>query len=329
MPDKNIHFFGLACRKSLFFLFTMSTLLLLLSWVFLLGSSGASHIIDTNRLPLTTSSTRPLSVAESASTAPRCSDGVSTLHPESAHSSIVGGRSPQGQGINTCDPKHAILKVFMYDMPPEYHFGLLEWKPEAGSKGVWPDITKNIPRYPGGLNLQHSIEYWLTLDLLASRLPNRPGPCTAVRVLDAKEADVVFVPFFSSLSYNRYSRTKPNRNKILQDQLVKYLMEREEWKRSGGRDHIILAHHPNSMLDARMKLWPCVFILSDFGRYPPRVANVEKDVIAPYRHMIGTFVNDSALFDERPTLLYFQGAIYRKDVSLCPIFLIQCCSFLS
>lgn len=203
----------------------------------------------------------------------------------------------------------------MYDLPPEYHFGMLEWKPDANSKSVWPDITKKTPGYPGGLNLQHSIEYWLTLDLLSSTLPDRPGPCTAVRVLDSNEADVVFVPFFSSLSYNRYTK-KTNKNKEFQDKLVKYLMEQKEWKRSGGRDHVVMAHHPNSMLDARMKLWPCMFILSDFGRYPPNIANVEKDIIAPYRHMIRTYINDSAGFDDRPTLLYFQGAIYRKDVSI-------------
>ncbi|KAG0498222.1 hypothetical protein HPP92_002913 [Vanilla planifolia] len=101
-------------------------------------------------------------------------------------------------------------------------------------------------------------------------------------------------------------------NKQLQTKLVRFLTDQEEWKRSGGRDHVILAHHPNSMLDARMKLWPCMFILSDFGRYPPNVANVEKDVIAPYKHVVRTFVNDSAGYDDRPTLLYFKGAIYRK-----------------
>lgn len=301
MGGKSIHFLGLACRKSLFFLFAIATLLFFLSWFFLLGSTGASRLIDNHRLP---TGTRIFSVAENATAAPLCRpNGVS---------SVDNSSGLQEQQINTCDPKHAMLKVFMYDLPPEYHFGMLDWKPEANSKSVWPDITKKIPGYPGGLNLQHSIEYWLTLDLLSSTLPDRPGPCTAVRVLDAKEADVMLVPFFSSLSYNRYTK-KVNKNNELQGKIVKYLMEQKEWKRSGGRDHVIMAHHPNSMLEARMKLWPCMFILSDFGRYPPNIANVEKDVIAPYRHMIRTYVNDSAGFDDRPTLLYFQGAIYRKD----------------
>lgn len=82
-----------------------------------------------------------------------------------------------------------------------------------------------------------------------------------------------------------------------------------------GEDHIIVAHHPNSLLDARVKLWPAMFILSDFGRYPPSVANVEKDIIAPYKHVIRNYDNDTSGFDSRPILLYFQGAIYRKDVS--------------
>ncbi|KAG1327634.1 putative arabinosyltransferase ARAD1 [Cocos nucifera] len=219
--------------------------------------------------------------------------------------------------LRKCDPSRAMLKVFMYDLPPEFHFGLLDWKAEGD--GVWPDIATSIPEYPGGLNLRHSIEYGLTLDLLSSRFADRLGPCAAVRALDSRDADVVFVPFFSSLSFNRHSKIVPpakvSRDKLLQDRLVKFLTVQDEWQRSGGRDHIILAHHPNSLLDVRMKLWPCMFILSDFGRYPPNVANVEKDTIAPYRHMINSFVNDSSGFDDRPTLLYFQGAIYRKDIS--------------
>ena len=205
----------------------------------------------------------------------------------------------------------------MYDLPPEFHFGLLGWN--SNGNNVWPDVSKSIPVYPGGLNLQHSIEYWLTLDLLASTLPNRREPCAAIRVQDSRKADVVFVPFFSSLSYNRYSKIVPgekvSKNKMLQDELIKFLVAQDEWKRSGGRDHIIMAHHPNSMLDSRSKLFPCMFILADFGRYPPSIANVEKDIIAPYKHVVKTFENDSSGYHDRPTLLYFQGAIYRKDVS--------------
>ncbi|XP_023519459.1 probable arabinosyltransferase ARAD1 isoform X1 [Cucurbita pepo subsp. pepo] len=217
-----------------------------------------------------------------------------------------------------CDPAKARLRVFMYDLPPLLHFGLLGWKGERDQ--VWPNLSNRsqIPSYPGGLNLQHSMEYWLTLDLLSSNVPNIGHTCTAVRVKNSSQADVVFVPFFSSLSYNKHSKLlgkeKINVNKILQHKLIHFLFGQKEWRRVGGKDHLIVAHHPNSMLDAREKLGSAMFVLADFGRYPAAIANIEKDIIAPYRHVVKTVPSTkSATFDERPILVYFQGAIYRKD----------------
>ncbi|PON57383.1 Exostosin-like [Parasponia andersonii] len=217
-----------------------------------------------------------------------------------------------------CDPLQAHLRVYMYDLPPEFHFGLLDWKGRGNQ--TWPNIQNpsQIPAYPGGLNLQHSIEYWLTLDLLLSNVPTMFRPCTAIRVKNSSQADVIFVPFFSSLSYNRHSKLhrkeKVSVNKQLQEKLVQFLMSRDEWKRWGGKNHLIVAHHPNSMLDARRKLGSAMFVLADFGRYPVEIANLEKDIIAPYRHLVATVPsNESASFSERPTLAYFRGAIYRKD----------------
>jgi len=230
------------------------------------------------------------------------------------------GRLP-GPGTK-CDPARALLRVYMYDLPPEFHFGLLDWAPPGFGGGVWPDVRAAVPDYPGGLNLQHSIEYWLTLDLLASE-QGAPTPCAAVRVRRHADADVVLVPFFASLSFNRHSRVVPpargSEDRALQRRLLEFLAARPEWRRTGGRDHVVLAHHPNGMLDARYRLWPCVFVLCDFGRYPPSVANLDKDVIAPYRHLVDNFANDTAGYHDRPTLLYFQGAIYRKDVSTLPL----------
>lgn len=239
--------------------------------------------------------------------------------PAAARPYLGGGGLRPGPG-RKCDPAGALLRVFMYDLPPEFHFGLLDWKPPGFGGGVWPDVRGGggVPEYPGGLNLQHSIEYWLTLDLLASE-QGAPTPCAAVRVPRAADADVVFVPFFASLSFNRHSRVVPpardSEDRALQRRLLEFLAARPEWRRAGGRDHVVLAHHPNGMLDARYRLWPCIFVLCDFGRYPRSVANLDKDVIAPYRHVVANFANDTAGYNDRPTLLYFQGAIYRKDVS--------------
>lgn len=226
----------------------------------------------------------------------------------------------KGSVLKACDENHAVLRVYLYDLPPEFHFGLLGWK--GKSHQIWPDIStpSKIPSYPGGLNLQHSMEYWLTLDLLSSNNPNIIRPCTAIRVNNSSQADIIFVPFFSSLSYNRHSKVqkgeKVSVNMVLQEKLVNFLINRDEWKKLNGKDHLIVAHHPNSMLSVRRKLGSAMFVLADFGRYPVEIANLDKDVIAPYKHVVRTVpIGDSAPFEDRPILVYFQGAIHRKDVS--------------
>ncbi|XP_038724623.1 probable arabinosyltransferase ARAD1 [Tripterygium wilfordii] len=304
-------------RKSFFCLFTFTSLLFIMSWFFVLRSSGRPQFIDHGLLP----SSKQFFVTENGNPETRIQNNVDhSVGNRSILRDNKGGEEEEETPEKLVDVKcnagdKQTLRVFLYDLHPEFHFELLDWKPSGES--VWPDIRTKILDYPGGLNLQHSIEYWLTLDLLASELPGSTSARSAIRVRNSSEADVLFVPFFSSLSYNRYSKVNPHqkksRNNFLQEKLVTFLTAQPEWKRSGGRDHIVLAHHPNSMLKARMKLWPAMFILSDFGRYPPNIANVEKDVIAPYKHVIRRYVNDKSDFDSRPTLLYFQGAIYRKD----------------
>ncbi|XP_050223479.1 probable arabinosyltransferase ARAD1 [Mercurialis annua] len=312
---------GVISRKFLICLFTFVLALFILSWFFVLRSTSRRNFIDHGLLPV------PLhSVIDNGSSTQSLIDN--SIIPASGTrvrvplEDIREDETPE-ENVDTKDVKCNTrnenrkdpLKVFMYDLPSEFHFELLDWKSKGDN--VWPDLRTKIPGYPGGLNLQHSIEYWLTLDLLASEIPAIPRAGSAIRVRNSSEADVIFVPFFSSLSYNRFSKVNPHekksKNKVLQEKLVRYVTSQREWKRSKGRDHVIMAHHPNSMLDARMKLWPALFILSDFGRYPPNVANVDKDVIAPYKHVIKSYVDDSSTFDSRPTLLYFQGAIYRKD----------------
>ncbi|KAK7286604.1 hypothetical protein RJT34_21717 [Clitoria ternatea] len=330
MGEKTVSAIKVASMKSLCCFFSMTTLLFILSWLFVLRSTR-SEGISISSTAHDSNSNLFSSINDSSSASGHDDNNNQTVEPSFGNRAILGNseniealttkqmpqKEQEKKGVECSNPGgRVVLKVFMYDLPSDFHFGLLDWKPEEGNNNVWPDITTKPPHYPGGLNLQHSIEYWLTLDILASeQLPSNAK--TAVRVRNSSEADVVFVPFFSSLCYNRYSRNSPHekksRNKLLQDMLVKYVTAQEEWKRSGGRDHVILAHHPNSMLDARMKLWPGTFILSDFGRYPRNIANVEKDVTAPYKHMIAPYDNDQSTFDSRPTLLYFQGAIYRKD----------------
>lgn len=322
-------------RKFLFCLFTISILLLVFSYFFMLRSSNSSMIPESVFMLMLVNNTTFFrtnnnSNANNASNFPRLTSA--TLESFDGEGTKSRGQCNVGQRFNfnkeirilgrkenqkACDPNRALLKVFMYDLPPKFHFGLLGWKGPSGK--IWPDVTRidSIPEYPGGLNLQHSIEYWLTLDLLSSNAPSVVRPCAAVRVNDSSQADIIFVPFFSSVSYNKYSKLhgkeKISRNRMLQQQLVEFLQSQEEWKKWNGKDHVILAHHPNSMLDARKKLGSAMFLLADFGRYPIEIANINKDIIAPYMHLVNTNGNDSAPFEERPILVFFQGAIYRKD----------------
>ncbi|KAF9688071.1 hypothetical protein SADUNF_Sadunf02G0158900 [Salix dunnii] len=308
--------------RSLFYLITISIFLLVLS-SFSLVQFPSTHFIPRSVFELVLVNSTSFLLKPKAKTElvkfpsfPSTDTNLSMRFGSlSCPNSIVGASGCHR--MKTCDRNQGLgkLKVFMYDLPPEFHFGLLGWK---GNKNqTWPNVDRHsrIPSYPGGLNLQHSVEYWLTLDLLAS---NTPEVGNAVRVQNSSEADIVFVPFFSSLSYNRHSKLhgkeKVSVNKMLQTKLVRFLMARDEWKRFGGNDHLIVAHHPNSMLYARKKLGSAMFVLADFGRYPVEIANLGKDIIAPYKHVVRTIpIGESAQFDRRPILMHFQGAIYRKD----------------
>ena len=231
-----------------------------------------------------------------------------------------------------CSERSATLRVFMYDLPAEFHYGMLLQTPYPKGQ-IWPLNVSDIPPYLGGLYQQHSPEYWLTSDLLTSNMADRQNECTAFRVSDWRAADVIFVPFFASLSYNKYTKmdhsklvgkgqSKPELSKLggdknadMQEQLLKFLRGQPAWRESGGFDHVIVIHHPNSMHVMRDHLRNAMFVVADFGRYPEEVANIGKDIVAPYKHVIQSFVDDASTFNLRKTLLFFQGAIVRKEVS--------------
>ncbi|KAF8089883.1 hypothetical protein N665_0495s0030 [Sinapis alba] len=296
-------------------IFLLISILSVLSWFLILSSTNPNRVLDHISVSVPTDS--PITIIRSSNNSP----DAETPHPKSREDESRGGaKTEEIKETLGCNQKVSLsptpLKVYMYDMSPEFHFGLLGWKPERNGV-VWPDVRVNVPHHPGGLNLQHSVEYWLTLDLLFSELPEDSRTSrAAIRVKNYTEADVVFVPFFSSLSYNRFSKVtqkqKKSQDRDLQDKVVKFVTSQKEWKHSGGKDHVIMAHHPNSMSTARHKLYPAMFVVADFGRYSPRVANVDKDIVAPYKHLVPSYVNDTSGFDSRPVLLYFQGAIYRK-----------------
>lgn len=98
-------------------------------------------------------------------------------------------------------------------------------------------------------------------------------------------------------------------------EIMDFLQKSEHWKRSAGRDHVIPMHHPNAFRRYREKVNAAIFIVADFGRPPPTVSNLRKDVVAPYAHVVETFEADdiSDPYESRTTLLFFRGRTDRKD----------------
>ncbi|KAH7421627.1 hypothetical protein KP509_13G068100 [Ceratopteris richardii] len=281
-----------------------------------------------------------------------CEGGIDNLlHPQTGLKPLDSGSFlGELKEKERCTKDRALVKVFMYEMPSEFHFGMID--PLSIKKGdIWPKNLSNVVRYPGGLYQQHSPEYWLTLDLLNNQeeerdeevvskdeqtiylkeqrnrsstiedvqtlsIPNSEErkTCGAVRVRNPKDADVYFVPFFASLSYNKYGKMRMQAKDMeLQMKLVRYLMGQRAWKRSSGTDHVIVMHHPNSLAMARELLGMATFIVSDFGRVSPDISHLAKDIVAPYKHMTPSLQEDGSTFESRTVLLFFQGAIHRKE----------------
>ncbi|KAK6922393.1 Exostosin, GT47 domain [Dillenia turbinata] len=243
-----------------------------------------------------------------------CSIVIGTVDLRSYFYPITGSlRQQQNIRCCTCDTDSNPLKVYMYDLPRRFNVGMIR----SGSDETSVNVT-TLPPWPrvSGLNKQHSVEYWVMASLLHDADGERKE---AVRVSDPETADVFFVPFFSSLSFNTHGHymTDPETeiDRQLQVDLLEFLRKSKYWQRSGGRDHVIPMHHPNAFRFLREQINASILIVADFGRYPKIVSNLTKDVVAPYVHIVDSFLDDDPPdpFESRNTLLFFRGRTVRKD----------------
>lgn len=116
----------------------------------------------------------------------------------------------QTAGLGCSQSPECSLRVYMYEMPPEFNWGLINIPPSghvAGDAAAAIEIDgRAYPFYPGSAGTkQHSVAYWLALDLLSAgghNVTSAGWARAAVRVFDPREAQVFFVPYFSSLAYN-------------------------------------------------------------------------------------------------------------------------------
>lgn len=222
---------------------------------------------------------------------------------------------PQLNNVASCRAQSPPLRVYMYDLPPRFNVGLMD--------PTFPDTAlvtaSNLPmwRWNDGLRKQHSVEYWMMASLLYEGNDESGSTREAIRVRDPEFADVFFVPFFSSLSFNLHVRNMAELNTVdeqLQLEMVNIIRASDHWKRSGGRDHVIPLHHPNAFRQYRDQVNASIFIVADFGRIM-NISRLSKDVVAPYPHMIESYISEDHEdpFEARKTLLFFRGRTKRKD----------------
>ncbi|CAK7323606.1 unnamed protein product [Dovyalis caffra] len=236
------------------------------------------------------------------------------------------------------------IKVYVADLPRSLNYGLLDqyWSSSMPDTRISfdpdhqirPEPTKNqkFPDYPENpLIKQYSAEYWITGDLMTpEKLKFRSF---AERVLDFNEADVVFVPFFATLSAEmelakgkgNFRRKKGNEDYQRQREVVDIVRNSAAWTRSGGKDHVFVLTDPVAMWHVRAEIAPAIILVVDFGgwyRLDSKLSNCSssdmiqhtqvsllKDVIVPYTHLLPRLQLSEN--KKRNTLLYFKGAKHR------------------
>lgn len=155
------------------------------------------------------------------------------------------------------------------------------------------------------------------MDLIKPQIERFGSP--AIRVTRPEDADVFYVPFFSSLSVtvnpssSDLIAAKTNySDEAMQTELLQWLENQETWHRNRGRDHVVVCQDPNALHVVIDRFKDSILLLSDFGRLEPEQGSWWKDVVIPYSHRIASYVRENATL-ERTTLLFFMGNRYRKE----------------
>ncbi|KAJ8485672.1 hypothetical protein OPV22_018157 [Ensete ventricosum] len=241
------------------------------------------------------------------------------------------------------------IRVFVADLPRSFNYGLLDqfWSLSGPDSRIGVDLDARLrstlanstekdacPPYPESpLLKQHSAEYWLLGDLETPE--ESRGASFAERVYELDDADVVFVPFFSSLSAQmelgwgrkgRFRKRERNDDYGRQREVVDRIKGSEAWRRSGGRDHVFVMADPVAMWHVRSEIAAAIFLVLDFDgrcRFDSKASNGSsshvimqhaevsslKDVIVPYTHLLPRL--HLSQDQRRRTLLYFRGARHR------------------
>lgn len=161
--------------------------------------------------------------------------------------------------VNVRQSTAGFINVYVADLPRSLNYGLLDkyWAFDADSRlgsDADHEIRSNnlakgrkFPPYPENpLIKQYSAEYWITGDLMTPQ--EQRTRSFARRVFDVREADVIFVPFFATLSAEmqlgmakgQFRKKVGNEDYQRQKEVIEFLKNTEAWNRSGGRDHVFV-----------------------------------------------------------------------------------------
>ncbi|KAK4837057.1 hypothetical protein QYF36_002480 [Acer negundo] len=131
MGERSKSSLGIITRKSLVSLLTIASILFFLSWFFVLRSTSIDSSLFTN------TNNNPLHVVNNGNS----EAGIRNL--AILNDSVEEEEEEEAELTQKkCNTKNkAILKVYMYDLPPEFRL-------ESTRRKCLPDVTKNIPQYP-------------------------------------------------------------------------------------------------------------------------------------------------------------------------------------
>lgn len=224
-----------------------------------------------------------------------------------------------------------VVKLYIYDLPRKFTYGVIESYALARGGINAPVSDDSELKYPGN---QHSAEWYLFSDLI-KREKDLVHVGDIVRVFDPGEADLFYVPFFSSLSLvvnpvrgNANPSAGVYSDEKMQEELIDWLEEQVYWKRNNGWDHVFICQDPNALYKVVDRIKNGVLLVSDFGRLRSDQASLVKDVILPYSHRINSFKGDVGV-ENRKSLLFFMGNRYRKEVIFRSLLLVSFRFFLA
>ncbi|CAA7389058.1 unnamed protein product [Spirodela intermedia] len=204
----------------------------------------------------------------------------------------------------------SVVRVYVYEMPAKFTYDLLRLFQSTYKETV--NLTSNgSPVHR--LIEQHSVDYWLWADLISPA--SRRLLKSVVRVHQQEEADLFYIPFFTTISYFLLERKEC---KALYREALQWVTDQPAWKRSGGRDHILPVHHPWSFKSVRRFMKKAIWLLPDMDStgnwYKPGEVWLEKDVILPYVPNVEV-CDAQCLLDsqsQRSIFLFFRGRLKRN-----------------